>query len=428
MLDIAPEKVYITEELQARPQCMDRAERMIAAMDPGEVSVVSLAELNDVVEERGWKTQPRWGTIEQPRDPDIVFAVARFDGDDGQKALLARYPNLDCRDLAGYHTLYFRPHGEPWAREQRKGTICQSAWQLHSVIGCPFRCAYCSFGGVNRVLVNIEDYLDHLDDWLALAGDQRLWKWDNYADVNCFEPEYGASELFVEYFARQEDRYLEIYAGKSDNVDYLLPLEHNGRTIIQWSIGGPTQTSVFEPRTASWEERIEAARKCQQAGYTVRYRFSPIIPVKGWREESTALIERIFERTAPDVISLCAFGWMDLDDAERCLDFGELDPDFVAAMRAAAPFLRETGYTAGGGRPIPHDARRVLFEYLIGEIRRVSPDTVVALCLETEEMWHALGAQLGQTPDDYVCNCGPLCTPGAPLYDRMVPERPPTSA
>jgi len=423
MLHIAPEKVYITEEVQARPECRARTERMIGAMSPGEVRVVSLRELNDLVQQRGWKSLPRWGEMQEPHDPDLVFALARFDGEANHKELLARYPNLSCRDLAGYQTLMFRPDGEPWWRQQMQGIVCQSAYQLHSIIGCPFRCAYCSFGTINRVLVNIEEYFEHLHDWLALGGEQRLWKWDNWADVNCFEPEYGASALLVEYFARQQAKYLEIYAGKSDNVDHLLPLGHNGQTIIQWSVGGATQTSSFEPRTASWEERIEAARKCQQAGYLVRYRFSPIIPVQRWREENTALIERIFERTSPDVISLCAFGWMDLADAERCLDFGALDPDFVAAMRAAAPFLRERGYTAGGGRPMPHEARYVLFKHLISEIRRVSPGTVIALCLETEEMWQALGRELGQSPRNYVCNCGPMCTPGAPLYDRLVPER-----
>jgi hypothetical protein len=72
---------------------------------------------------------------------------------------------------------------------------------------------------------------------------------------------------------------------------------------------------------------------------------------------------------------------------------------------------------------MPHDARYVLFRHIIGDIRRIRPKTVIALCLETEEMWHALRHELRQTPPDYVCNCGPMCTPGAALYDRLVPER-----
>jgi hypothetical protein len=172
------------------------------------------------------------------------------------------------------------------------------------------------------------------------------------------------------------------------------------------------------------EERVEAARKCREAGYLVRFRFSPIIPVRNWREENAELIDLIFERAQPDVITLCAFGWMGIEDARSCLDFDLLDPEFVAAMEAAAPFLRDRGFTAGGGRPIPHDARVTMFRFLIDEIRRHNPDQPIALCLETEEMWRHFERDLRQSSRRYVCNCGPLCTPGWPLYDRMTSPSP----
>jgi hypothetical protein len=111
---------------------------------------------------------------------------------------------------------------------------------------------------------------------------------------------------------------------------------------------------------------------------------------------------------------------MDLEEARSCLPFDLLDPQFVAMMEAAAPFLRERGFTAGGGRPVPHDARAAMFRFLIDEIRRYNPDQVIALCLETEEMWRLFERDLRQGSRNYVCNCGAMCTPGAKGYDRMV--------
>ena len=255
-----------------------------------------------------------------------------------------------------------------------------------------------------------------------MAPKQRLYKWDNVSDVSCFEPEYGASRLLVERFAQETDRYLEIYVGKSANTDDLLDYDHQGRTILQWSISSPAQVASFEEGTDGMIERLEAARRCQEAGYIVRFRLSPIIPVKDWREENRLLLTEMFSRTRPDVVSLCPFGWMDVETARRRLDFDLLDEDFVRAMDAAAPFLRARGYTAGSGRPMPHDARYVMLDFLIDEIQRLSPDTVIALCLETEEMWRALGPRIGASPRNYVCNCGPYCTPGDPLYDASVPN------
>ena len=419
MKKLSPPAVFITRQTTENELAMARTERMTEAMNPGSVEVVTDEQLNDIVLERGWRHTPRWGVIREPQDPDVVFTLGRFgESEEERRARRERLPNLAAHDLYGYHTHWFRPDGEAWWRADRKGIVCQSAWQLHSIQGCPLRCAYCNLGGLVRVLVNIEDYCERLDEILALAPEQRLYKWDNQSDVSCFEPEYGASRILVEEFARRPGKFLEIYVGKSDNVDDLLEVDPQGSTILQWSVGGRTQSTVFEPETAPWDARIEAARRCQEAGYIVRFRFSPIIPVRDWREENAALIELIFERTRPDVISLCSFGWMDVDAARDCLDFSLLDPDFVAAMEAAAPFLHERGYT-GGGRPIPHDARWVMFDFLINEIQARSPQTPIALCLETEEMWKALGPRIGQRPQHYVCNCGPDCAPGAPLYDRM---------
>jgi len=92
-------------------------------------------------------------------------------------------------------------------------------------------------------------------------------------------------------------------------------------------------------------------------------------------------------------------------------------------MRSAAPFLRARGYEHGGARPIPHDARYVMLEFLIDEIQRISPETTIALCLETVEMWRALGERIGQSPEAFVCNCGPQCTPGGALYEKRVRGR-----
>ena len=412
---LRPEKVYVTEDVYADPRAVACVERIMGAVEGAVAERISYTALNELAPQR-WKEIPRWGAMPKPRDPDLVLTTVKFLPEAEAKRFQEQYPNLASRDLWGLHTHIWRADGEPEFRRRTRGCICQTAWQLHSIIGCPFRCAYCNLGGFIRMFVNMEEYVEHLDEICAKAPEQRLYKWDNITDVSCFEPEWGASRLLVEYFAKKPGKYLEIYTGKSDNIDDLLTLDHQGKTIIQWSIGAKTQTTVIEPETAPWDRRIEAARKCQEAGYIVRYRFSPIFPVRNWREENAELIERMFTRTKPDVISLCAFGWMDVTEARKCIDFSLLDPEFVAAMDSAAPFLAARGFTAGGGRPIPHDARAMMFKFLIDEIRKHNRTIPISLCLETVEMWALFARELGMPlhPDKtatYYCNCGPQCTP-----------------
>jgi hypothetical protein len=412
---LEPEKVYITEDVYEDSRSAACVERLMSAVEPGATERVSYDALDAVAAER-WRNVPLWGSNPEPRDPDLVLTTAKFLPEDEAERIRQRWPNLQKQDLWGLHNRHWRRDGEAAYRRERKGCICQSAWELHSVRGCPFRCAYCWFGGVIRMFVNMHEYAAHLDEICALRPAQRLYKWDNESDVSCFEPEWGASRLLVDYFAEKPGKYLQIYTGKSDNVDDLLGLDHRGKTIIQWSISPRTQSTLIERETAPWDRRVEAARRCGQAGYTVRFRFSPIIPVRNWREEYAELIEMIFARTRPDVISLCAFGWMDVARARSCLDFEMLAPEFVAAMDSAAPFLAARGFGGGGGRPIPHDARAVMFKFLIDEIRKHDRRIPVSLCLETVEMWALFARELGMSPnprsgEGYYCNCGPACTP-----------------
>ena len=422
---LKPEKVYATDEVYQSKNCVERMERMMASIASKPPKKVTEAELNEIMLERGWNAIKPWGAIANPRDPDIVFTTAKFHTAQERKERAEKYPNLRVKDQLGYNTHHFRRDGTQEFKEQNKGVVCQSAWELHSINGCPFRCAYCSGGGMNRIFLNLEEYLEHLEEWLNLDPQQRLYKWDNATDVNFFEPEWGWTEGLVRYFGERErgqarnDKYLLIYTGKSANVDFLLDLPHNGHTIIQWSTSARTQSTLIEKETAPMEARIEAAAKCQKAGYIVRHRFSPIIPVKNWREENSEMIELIFQTHNPDVISLCAFGWMSLESAKRCLDFELLDEEFVAAMEGCEPFITERGFGSGGGRPIPHDARFVMFDFLIDEIRKHSSKCIISLCLETAEMWTALSKEIGQSPSSYVCNCGPQSTPGAPLYEKL---------
>jgi len=423
---LKPEKVFVTEDVYADPDAARTVERMMTSIE-APLEKVSYEELDRIAADR-WQHLPRWGAMENPRDPDMILTTAKFHSQQQREEWAAHYPNLMQRDLIGYRSHQLRGDGTFSFRRERRGIICHSARELRSAVGCPFRCAYCSFGTVIRVLVNMEEYVRHLDEIVNLEPRQRLYKWDNQTDVNCFEPEWGATRRLVEYFATRADKYLEIYTGKSDNVDYMLGLNHGGRTIIQWSLGARTQSTVFEKETAAWDQRIEAARKCQEAGYIVRFRFSPIIPVRNWREENAEMISRIFERTKPDVISLCAFGWMSLEDAKACLDFDLLDPDYVRAMEGEAPFLAFRGYTSGGGHPIPHDARAAMFKFLIDEIRKHNRTIPVSLCLETVEMWALFQDELGMPMDpnkasSYYCNCGPMCTPEHPYAKGITPGR-----
>jgi spore photoproduct lyase len=257
--------------------------------------------------------------------------------------------------------------------------------------------------------VNLDDWIAHLREGLARqerSPRQNLFQWDNGTDVVCWEPEYGGSKLLVDLFAQQPDKHLELYVGKSDYVDYLLDYDHKGHTVCCWSLGAETQCRVVEPRSAGMEARIASARKCQQAGYPVRMRFSPMVPVVGWRDEIRHMVRRLFEEVTPDLITMEPLRFCTYQDLLDSFEPGVLDPEFVQAM-AAIP--READYVTRS--EFPDEYRIRMYRVVLDEVARLSPRTPVALCREMRRVWDVLADDLGRTgqhPDDYVCNCGPL--------------------
>jgi len=187
----------------------------------------------------------------------------------------------------------------------------------------------------------------------------------------------------------------------------MLDWEHKGHTIALWSHSASTQSRVLEEGTGTTEERIEAARKCQEAGYPIRYKFKPIIPVVNWREEAREAIEKTMTTTKPDVISLCVIMWMPASALKACIDENMLDPVYIKAMDES---IEETKNTRT--QPFPEWVRAEIYEFYFNEIRKYDKEIPVSLSTESWSMWNRMAPKLGVTASDYVCGCGAQAVPG----------------
>jgi hypothetical protein len=414
--EVHPAAVYIHERALATPERRARVERMLAHVHcEREAEVVDDARLNGISEANEWPARSGWrtGQWNLAGDPILVFNAFTWDPPEKLAQRRKRHPALALRMLDG---------GAAWTLRQGRGyaesygTVCQDAWELHSAFGCLHRCDYCHIGGFANIMVNLEESVERLPELLDANSWLQLYKYDNQTDTIAFEPEYGASELMVGLFAQRAREYLMLYT-KSDNVDHLLGLDHRGHTIVSFTISSPTVAEHVEHATPSTAQRIAAAAKVQGAGYTPRVRFSPIVPIEGWREELEGLIEDLLKCVTPDVITIDLLGWMNPGCIEDIIDVSLLDPRFMEEMRGLfADGPPGQGYWPRVKHIFPHDLRRKVYEFVIGEVQRRDPRQRVSLCNETIAMWDELGPRLGMKPEDYVCGCGPTSVPGNALF------------
>ncbi len=171
---------------------------------------------------------------------------------------------------------------------------------LHTAEGCDLECSYCILQAyltnpLLTVYVNLEDMLGKLQQILDQNPDRffRIGT-GQLADSLSLDHITGFSEILVPFFARQTNATLELKT-KSDNIERLLGLKPDGRTIVSWSVNSKKIQQEEEHKCASLAERIEAAGKVLRAGYRAGFHFDPLIDYPGW--------EKDYEETAKEIFS-----------------------------------------------------------------------------------------------------------------------------
>jgi len=407
-----PPCVYVLAPVWEEPDAAGRAERIAAACAPAEVRTIGYDELPDVVVEHGWDHFPQIGTLATVPPPVPLLGVFRFDreavGRDARRMADAYRGDghFPWRLAAGGGAFTFFCSG---IREIRPNPyhVCRPQWRIHQGRGCPHQCAYCSLGGVLLSHVNTETYIERLADLLRENPWQKTWLYDDVMDVLTLEPQLDTLGPLMRFFERTGDRYLIVHT-KSDRVDAMIEAGAPRNTIVAWSLSGPTQSRRLEGLSGTTEGRIEAARRCQDAGITIRYKFKPIVPVREWRAEADYTIDLALRRTRPDNLSMTVLMWMTVEQLTACIRPGMLDAGFLAAAEGSAASREADDRTA----TFPHAVREKVYRHYLSRIRSIDPDVPVTISTESLAMWRSLGDALGVTPADYVCGCGAGSTPG----------------
>ena len=124
---------------------------------------------------------------------------------------------------------------------------------------------------------------------------------------------------------------------KSNNIDHLLELKNRERCLYYATLASDRAAREFEPGAPSLDQRIQALRRCQDAGYTVRAGFSPIIPIREWREDATVAIEKLFAKVTPDTVRLWVLSMTPVPQFDGALGFARMDQHLAEMAIRADP-------------------------------------------------------------------------------------------
>jgi spore photoproduct lyase len=264
--------------------------------------------------------------------------------------------------------------------------------------GCPSHCTYCYLAYVYRdyhpfikINVNYERMFQEIRAAVFLAPGAVAFNMGEMLDSLALDHITLLAERLVPFFGKLSNGYLMLLT-KSANVGGLLRSTPNARTVVSWSLNAHRMIEQHEIGTASLEERLRAARQCQEHGYRLRLRIDPGILHDGWRSGYAELVGKALAVLAPENITL---GML------------RLVPGHVALARQAYG-SRAGALKAGlserasdGKLRYPFRQRVEFYQFLIDAIRRFDARVSLGLCRETEEVWNSLKHEC----DPRQCNC-----------------------
>ena len=335
------------------------------------------------------------------------------------KKILQLYPNIlpeDCSNtahpkilfneptpykqhIAGKQTLVIGEHRSAVRLSSEEGNTCPNYWHFSLYGFCPYGCTYCYLAGTPgvkfspsvKIFINIDEVVNEVDKQARKLAKPTAFYHGKLQDGLALDPLTGYSRKLIPFFA-EHPFARQILLTKSTDVDNLLDLDHNGHTILSWTLQPPNISSQFEPNTPAIADRLCAMKRCAKAGYPLRAVLMPLIPVDGWLDMYEDFLVQLLESIPIQrltVGAICSY-----QAAYQLMNRK------LGSINVIAENMQRIK-TEDGRTRYPDELRAKGYHHLIQTAKRMHPGLEIGLCLETYRMFEMLDMQaaLGQ------CNC-----------------------
>ena len=260
---------------------------------------------------------------------------------------------------------------------------------------CPIDCVYCILQAyLNspwiQFYVNIDKMFQELDSAIDTSKDSffRIGTGE-FTDSLAIDRLTRLSEPLVRYMATKQNGVLELKT-KSAVIDTLRDLPHNRKTIVSWSLNGKEIMEKWELRSASLEQRLQAAAQCADWGYGLGFHFDPIIEYPGWEDDYLKTIRRLFQVVDPKSIVWISLGALRYIPSLKQIGMKRFPSsrifsgEFILGLDGKSRYFRPN--------------RVELYKKVCDQIgRHLSSNSCLYFCMESDEIWQEV---FGFTPEE----------------------------
>jgi spore photoproduct lyase len=272
--------------------------------------------------------------------------------------------------------------------------VCPHFLELKWANGCPFDCSWCYLKGTLRfrpekAKPRIKDFAkieQHVRSFIDNSnGHAELLNTGELSDSLMYERNGNPFSKFILSLFEGQERNKVLFLTKSKNIQHLLENDYTKNAVVSFSINAHCVANKFERRAPAVEKRIQAASELAKAGYEVRIRIDPMVPVRNWEQKYRDVVDDIFSQFIPSRVTLGS-----LRGLQSTIN-NATDKSWVA-------YLSEN---SNWGKRIEANIRFLMYREVIDYLKETHNYTNVALCKETLEIWDKLGMDYRSIK----CNC-----------------------
>ncbi len=209
------------------------------------------------------------------------------------------------------------------ALAEKKGEVIKSIGRMESgeyylfhEIDCTYDCEYCYLQyyfqtKVPVIFVNRDEVLKKIEEVLK-AHPHPYFHVGEVSDALAFDHLTEFSLDMARLFSEYKNGTIE-FRTKSTNIPNLVSIKDPPKNVIpSWTISPEKVVQSIEHKTPSFDERLLAARKCQENGYTIGIRLDPVILYEGWERDYKGMVEGLFSALDTRKIDYISLGTIKL--------------------------------------------------------------------------------------------------------------------
>ncbi|MGD0551268.1 MAG: spore photoproduct lyase family protein [Sedimentisphaerales bacterium] len=255
--------------------------------------------------------------------------------------------------------------------------------------GCPYRCTYCYLAFVYRkyhtfikININYDTMLRQINKLADGSLHKISFNMGEMLDSLALDHVTNLTPMLADIFSRLPNAFL-ILLTKSANIGNLLSIKPNNRIVVSWSINSREAINQYELDTADLDERINAARLCQQHGYRIRFRIDPGILHPNWQTAYADMIQKMLTSAKPENITL---GTLRLVPGHSRL----AAQAYPIETKESLQKQNLTELASDGKLRYPEDKCIEFYSHIIDTIRSFNKTVPVSLCRESPHVLKAL--------------------------------------